>query len=157
MTAFEKFRDGVQTFASDVAQGFFEITHNGLALVGVLVVFAVAALAFKPDLRVSGEAQLIAWLQARQFDAMKMFEELKQKDRGDEIKAFSEMIKGGEAGGGMAPGMAEAVLRERKTPNRAGLQIGDAVQQGDKTKYYIGGGMFSDTKPDWMQAQPSSK
>jgi soluble lytic murein transglycosylase-like protein len=70
MTAFERFRDGVRTFSSDVAQGFFEITHNGFALLGLFVVFAVAAVSFKPELRVSGEAHLISWLQARQSDAM---------------------------------------------------------------------------------------
>ncbi len=70
MTAFERIRDGVRTFCGDVAQGFFEITHNGFALVGLVVVFALAALTFKPELRMSGEAQLITWLQARQADAM---------------------------------------------------------------------------------------
>lgn len=70
MTAFETVRDGVRTFARDVAQGFFEITHNGFALLGLAVVFAFAALTFKPDLRASGEAQLITWLQARQADAV---------------------------------------------------------------------------------------
>ena len=70
MTAFERIRDGVRTFCGDVAQGFFEITHNGFALVGLVVVFALAALSFKPELRMSGEAQLITWLQARQADAM---------------------------------------------------------------------------------------
>ena len=28
---------GFKTFAGDVAEGFFEITHNGLALVGIVV------------------------------------------------------------------------------------------------------------------------
>jgi hypothetical protein len=41
MTATEKFTKGLKTFASDVAQGFFEITHNGFALVGLAVMFAV--------------------------------------------------------------------------------------------------------------------
>ena len=36
---------GLKTFAGDVAEGFFEITHNGLALLGVVVVLAVADLA----------------------------------------------------------------------------------------------------------------
>jgi hypothetical protein len=70
MTALENFRDGLRTFAGDVAQGFFEITHNGFALLGVAVVFVAAAFAFKPELRSTGEAQLISWLQARQADAM---------------------------------------------------------------------------------------
>jgi hypothetical protein len=76
MTAFERFRDGLRTFATDVAEGFFEITHNGFALLGVVVVFVAAAFAFKPDLRSSGEAQLMTWLQARQADAMGIMADL---------------------------------------------------------------------------------
>ena len=37
MTALGKAAHGLQTFASDVAQGFFEITHNGMAVLGLLV------------------------------------------------------------------------------------------------------------------------
>jgi len=68
MTAFESIaavQRGVKTFASDVAEGFFEITHNSLALVGVAVVLAVVLLGVRPDLRQQGEERLTAWLTAR--------------------------------------------------------------------------------------------
>jgi hypothetical protein len=54
------------SIADDIAQGFFEITHNGFALLGLGVVFAVITLAARPDLRQAGEGKLITWLQARQ-------------------------------------------------------------------------------------------
>lgn len=50
---------------SDVVDGFFEITHNGFALVGLAIVFAALALAARPDLRQTGEEQLMGWLQSR--------------------------------------------------------------------------------------------
>lgn len=56
---------GLRTFMSDVAEGFFEVTHNGFALLGLATVFAVLALAARPDLRQSGEEQLMGWLQSR--------------------------------------------------------------------------------------------
>ena len=52
--------------ASDIGHGFFEITHNGFALLGLGLVFAVITLTARPDLRLAGEAQLISWLQDRQ-------------------------------------------------------------------------------------------
>jgi soluble lytic murein transglycosylase-like protein len=58
--------NGLKTFASDVAQGFFDLIHNSLALVGVAVVLAAALLATRPDLRQQGEEHLAAWLTARQ-------------------------------------------------------------------------------------------
>lgn len=61
---------GAKTFAGDVAEGFFEITHNSLALLGVLVVLAVAVLGTRPDLRHQGEQRLTAWLTARQVAAI---------------------------------------------------------------------------------------
>jgi hypothetical protein len=61
---------GLKTFASDVAEGFFEITHNGMALLGMAVVLATAVLVFKPDLRQQGEERLTAWLTARKVAAM---------------------------------------------------------------------------------------
>ncbi|RZL67615.1 MAG: lytic transglycosylase domain-containing protein, partial [Variovorax sp.] len=45
--------------------GFFEITHNGFALLGLSIVFAVVALMARPDLRQTGEEQLMSWLQSR--------------------------------------------------------------------------------------------
>lgn len=56
---------GIRTFMSDVVDGFFEITHNGFALVGLAIVFAALTLAARPDLRQTGEEQLMGWLQSR--------------------------------------------------------------------------------------------
>ena len=56
---------GLKTFVSDVVDGFFEITHNGFALVGLAIVLAALALVARPDLRETGEAQLMGWLQSR--------------------------------------------------------------------------------------------
>jgi hypothetical protein len=67
MTASQKFTRGLRTFATDISQGFFEITHNGFALIGLAVIFAVIALAARPELRQVGEIKLFSWLQARQI------------------------------------------------------------------------------------------
>ncbi len=67
---------GVRTFAGDVAEGFFEITHSSLALVGVVVVLVVALLSMRPDLRQQGEDQLTSWLTARKVAAMGIQPEL---------------------------------------------------------------------------------
>jgi hypothetical protein len=81
MTALKRITRGLRTFASDIAQGFFEITHNGFALVGLAVVFGVIALTARPDLRHSGETQLRSWLQARQVAAVGMPVELDAIER----------------------------------------------------------------------------
>ncbi len=52
--------------ANDIAQGFFEITHNGFALLGLALVFALITLTARPDLRQSAEFKLMTWLQERQ-------------------------------------------------------------------------------------------
>lgn len=81
MTALGKIAKGLRTFASDIAQGFFEITHNGFALVGLAVVFSVVTLTARPDLRQAGETKLMGWLQARQTAALGMEPELDAIDR----------------------------------------------------------------------------
>lgn len=63
--AFDATARGLRTFMSDVAEGFFEVTHNGFALLGLAIVFGVLALVARPDLRQSGEEQLMGWLQSR--------------------------------------------------------------------------------------------
>jgi len=65
MTALESIARGLRTFAGDIAEGFFEITHNSFALVGLAVVFAAVTLTARPDLRQAGEDHLVNWLQAR--------------------------------------------------------------------------------------------
>jgi hypothetical protein len=81
MTALEKTAQGLRTFASDIAQGFFEITHNSFALVGLATVFCVITLTARPDLRQEGETRLRSWLQARQMDEVGMQVELDAVDR----------------------------------------------------------------------------
>ena len=81
MTASEKISKGLKTFASDVADGFFEITHNGFALLGLAVAFCVITLTVRPDLRQVGESKLIGWLQERQVATLGMEVESDAIDR----------------------------------------------------------------------------
>ncbi|WP_310625275.1 lytic transglycosylase domain-containing protein [Limnohabitans sp.] len=67
---FAKLQQGLRTFATDVAQGFFAISHNGLAVVGLSIFFFVVALSVRTDLRVVAEAKVISWLQERQYDEL---------------------------------------------------------------------------------------
>lgn len=64
------FGRGLRTFSSDVAQGFFEITHNGFALLGLAVVMCAGAALARPDLRQSVEVELMGWLQQRNVAAV---------------------------------------------------------------------------------------
>lgn len=64
-TALEAAAQSLRTFTSDVAEGFFEVTHNGFALLGLAIAFAAVALMARPDLRHAGEEHLMAWLQSR--------------------------------------------------------------------------------------------
>lgn len=61
---------GLKTFATDVGEGFLEITHNSLALLGVLVVLLALVLGMRPDLRQQGEERLTEWLTARKIAAI---------------------------------------------------------------------------------------
>jgi len=76
MTASGQVLQALRVFASDVAQGFFDITHNGFALLGLTVAIAALALGFRPELREASETHLIGWLQARQADAMGLVPDL---------------------------------------------------------------------------------
>lgn len=72
MTALGRFSLGLRTFASDITHGFFEITHNGFALIGLAVALSVLTLTARPDLRQIGEVKLMNWLQQRQIAALGM-------------------------------------------------------------------------------------
>ena len=66
MTTSVNMVSGLRTFAADVAAGFMEIIHSSFALIGLAVAFVAITLVARPDLRQSGEAQLMGWLQSRQ-------------------------------------------------------------------------------------------
>jgi hypothetical protein len=53
-------------FARDVGQGLLEVSHNALALLGLLLVGALLFVGGRTDLRHAFEAQALGWLQARQ-------------------------------------------------------------------------------------------
>ena len=65
MSFFESFRQAVKVFASDVGDGFFLITHSGLALLGLGVFCAMVLFSSQADLRTAAEVELIDWLQNR--------------------------------------------------------------------------------------------
>ena len=67
MTAIKKMSHGLKVFTQDVAQGCFEIAHNGLAIVGMVAALVLGALVFQPELRNQGESALLGWLQERQM------------------------------------------------------------------------------------------
>jgi hypothetical protein len=77
MTAFDTFRSSLKgahqatvgsttVFVKDVGQGLLEISHNGLAFVGLVVLASILFASTRPDLRDSIEAQALGWLQQRQ-------------------------------------------------------------------------------------------
>ena len=63
---FQALRRSAACVADDIAQGFFDITHSGFAILGLVVVFAGITLVARPDLRQAGELELMSWLQDRQ-------------------------------------------------------------------------------------------
>jgi hypothetical protein len=65
MSFLESFRQGVKVFASDVGDGFFLITHSGLALLGLGVFCAMVLFSTQADLRSAAEIELIDWLENR--------------------------------------------------------------------------------------------
>ena len=81
MPLLSSLKRGLRTFAGDVAQGFFAITHNGMAVVGLTIFFFVVALSVRPDLRTVTETKLINWLQERQTDETGMETDADAVDR----------------------------------------------------------------------------
>jgi hypothetical protein len=58
--------DSLRTFADDVVRGFFEITHNSLALLGMVLAIGLMTLTLRADLRSTAEEKLLGWLLERQ-------------------------------------------------------------------------------------------
>ncbi len=65
MKVLQTILQGARVFALDVGQGFFLITHSGLALLGLGVFCFMIIFSAKPDLRSTVEVEMIDWLQTR--------------------------------------------------------------------------------------------
>ena len=62
-------RRSASSTAQDIAQGFFEITHNGFALLGLALVCIAITMTARPDLQKKAEYRMVTWLQERQLEA----------------------------------------------------------------------------------------
>lgn len=56
----------LQTAFGDIYRGFMDITHNGLALLGIVLSCALIVLSARSDLRNHAEQELLGWLLQRQ-------------------------------------------------------------------------------------------
>ena len=59
-------RNSARNVVRDIAEGFFNISHNSFAMLGLALVFVMITLTARPDLREAGESRLMALLLARQ-------------------------------------------------------------------------------------------
>ena len=60
MSALSTTVSGMRTVAADISEGFFEITHNSFALLGLFMVLSIAVLGARPYLRNAGEGMMSA-------------------------------------------------------------------------------------------------
>ena len=67
-------RRSLVNVADDIGQGFFEISHSGLAMLGLAVACLFIALAARPDLRDAAESHLMTLLLERQEAMMGLIE-----------------------------------------------------------------------------------
>ena len=65
-TRLQRTRLSLAHAGQDIAQGFFDVTHNSFAMLGLAVAFVVITLTARTDLREAAEAQLMALLVERQ-------------------------------------------------------------------------------------------
>jgi hypothetical protein len=75
-------KTGTGVFVRDVGQGLLEVSHSGLAFVGLAVVAAVAFVGSQQPLRHSVETALLGWLQERH--------EVRAENKGDLLTAVAE-------------------------------------------------------------------
>lgn len=68
MSASKKLFLSLRRITSTVTKGFFDLTHNSIALIGLAVLFVSIALFARPELREFGETKLFTWLQERRVD-----------------------------------------------------------------------------------------
>lgn len=81
MTASDNLSSSLRRALAAVTKGFFQLTHNSFALIGLAVLFTAMALVARPELRQVGEIKLFSWLQDRQHQVSGMVSDLLASDR----------------------------------------------------------------------------
>lgn len=81
MTASNNMSSSLRQALAAVTKGFFQLTHNSFALIGLAVLFTAMALVARPELRQVGEIKLFSWLQERQQEVSGVVSDLVASDR----------------------------------------------------------------------------
>ncbi|MDD3937229.1 lytic transglycosylase domain-containing protein [Rhodoferax sp.] len=81
MTASYNMSTRLRQALAAVTKGFFQLTHNSFALIGLAVLFAAMALVARPELRQVGEIHLFSWLQERQQEVSGVVSDLVASER----------------------------------------------------------------------------
>ena len=61
-------RQIAQSIASDIREGFVEITRHGMAALGLAVIALLIAFVARPDMRTAANEYLLGWIQSHQSD-----------------------------------------------------------------------------------------
>ena len=67
--------DSIGVFLRDVGHGLLEVSHNTLALLGLMLVAALVFTVSRDDVLHSAEAQMLTWLQSRQEARIEPYQE----------------------------------------------------------------------------------
>ena len=127
MTTSVNMVSGLRTFGADIAAGFMEIIHSSFALIGLAVAFVAITLVARPDLRQSGEEQLMGWLQSRQPVVVEAAAEPEPSDRTLAVH-LKDLPKEQVA---VAHWLSK---KYRVAPEPLGLLVAEAYETGARTK-----------------------
>ena len=129
MTASGNMVSGLRTFGSDVSAGFLEIIHSSFALIGLAVAFVAITLVACPDLRQSGEAQLMGWLQSRQPAVMQAAAEQEPEPSDGTLAVHLKDLSKEQAA--VARWLSKKYL---VAPEPLGLLVAEAYETGARTR-----------------------
>jgi soluble lytic murein transglycosylase-like protein len=76
---FSRFGLALLTMVRDIREGFVEITHHSMALVGLAVVAVTLTFVTRPDLQTSASEALLGWLEMRQAETQLENQDLAQE------------------------------------------------------------------------------
>lgn len=123
-------------FLRDVGYGLLEISHNMLALVGLLVVAVLVFAAGRADLRASVERQALDWLQQRHSARAEDLGYVAMPDDGDTSAALAKALAADPAGLNRQQAAVATWLsrRYRVAPEPVARLVQEAWQIGQRAR-----------------------